>query len=147
MRVRSRTSPNGSSTTVGIGKRASIGWKAIWANCRPRRTRMDAGTSVAVDAADRELVVTRILDAPRRLVFQAWTEPDRAARWGGAQGFTTIYCDMEVRPGGTFRASMRSPEGAVHCRRGVYSEVVEPERLVLTLFLGGAEGEPGQQKG
>jgi len=106
---------------------------------------MDARTSVAVDAADRELVVTRILDAPRRLVFQAWTEPDRAARWWGPQGFTTIYCDMEVRPGGTFRASMRSPEGTVHCRRGVYREVVEPERLVFTFAWEDAQGKPGPE--
>jgi uncharacterized protein YndB with AHSA1/START domain len=106
---------------------------------------MGARTSVAVDAADRELVVTRILDAPRRLVFQAWTEPDRVARWWGPQGFTTIYCDMDVRRGGTFRASMRSPEGTVHCRRGVYCEVVEPERRVFTFAWEDAEGKPGHE--
>jgi uncharacterized protein YndB with AHSA1/START domain len=106
---------------------------------------MDARTSVTVDAADRELVVRRLLDAPRRLVFQAWTEPDRAARWWGPQGFTTIYCDMDVRPGGTFRASMRSPEGTVHCRQGVYREVVEPERLVFTFAWEDPEGKPGHE--
>jgi uncharacterized protein YndB with AHSA1/START domain len=106
---------------------------------------MDARTSIAAETAERELVVTRILDAPRALVFQAWTEPDRAARWWGPQGFTTLYCDMDVRPGGTFRASMRSPAGTVHWRRGVYREVVEPERLVFTFAWEDAEGKPGLQ--
>jgi uncharacterized protein YndB with AHSA1/START domain len=107
---------------------------------------MDARTSLAAPtAAERELRITRILDAPRSLVFQAWTEPDRAARWWGPQGFTTIRCDMDVRPGGTFRASMRSPAGTVHCRRGVYREVVEPERLVFTFAWEDAEGKPGHE--
>jgi uncharacterized protein YndB with AHSA1/START domain len=109
---------------------------------------MDARTSIAADApgsTERELVITRIFDAPRRLVFKAWTEPERAARWWGPQGFVTLRCDMDVRPGGTFRASMRSPEGTVHCRRGVYSEVVEPERLVFTFSWEDAEGKPGHQ--
>jgi uncharacterized protein YndB with AHSA1/START domain len=106
---------------------------------------MDARTSTAAATAERELRITRILDAPRALVFQAWTEPDRAARWWGPQGFTTLYCDMDVRPGGTFRASMRSPAGTVHVRRGVYREVVEPERLVFTFAWEDAEGEPGHE--
>jgi uncharacterized protein YndB with AHSA1/START domain len=106
---------------------------------------MDATTSVATEVAERELVVTRILDASPRLVFKAWTDPERAARWWGPQGFTTIYCDMDVRPSGTFRACMRSPEGTVHCRQGVYREVVDPERLVFTFAWEDAEGKPGHE--
>ena len=106
---------------------------------------MDARTSTAAEAAERELVITRVLDAPRHLVFQAWTEPDRVARWWGPRGFTTLYCDMDVRPGGSFRVCMCSPEGVEHWKQGVYREVVEPERLVFTFAWEDEEGKPGHQ--
>ena len=106
---------------------------------------MDARTSTAAKAGERELVITRIFDAPRRLVFQAWTEPDRVARWWGPQGFTTVYHDMDIRPGGAFRVCMRSPEDAEHWKQGVYREVVEPERLVFTFGWEDADGKPGHQ--
>jgi len=106
---------------------------------------MDARTSTAAEAGERELVITRIIDAPRHIVFQAWTEPDRVARWWGPQGFTTVYHDMDIRPGGAFRVCMRSPEGAEHWKQGVYREVVEPERLVFTFAWEEADGKPGHQ--
>ncbi len=87
----------------------------------------------------RELVVTRVFDAPRRLVFGVWTEPEHAARWWGPRGFVTLSCEMDVRPGGAWRRRMRSPEGTVHVKRGVYREVVAPERLVFTY----ADEDPG----
>ena len=105
---------------------------------------MDAMTNAA-EATERELVITRIFDAPRALVFKAWTEPDRAARWWGPQGFVTAYCNMDVRPGGAFRVCMRSPEGTEHWKQGVYREVVEPERLVFTFAWEDAEGKPGHE--
>jgi uncharacterized protein YndB with AHSA1/START domain len=92
-----------------------------------------------------ELTVTRIIDAPRELVFRAWTDPEHAARWWGPQGFTTISCEMDVRPGGAYRACMRSPEGTRHCRRGIYREVVMPERLVFTFAWEDAQGNPGHE--
>ena len=94
---------------------------------------MDASISVT---ADRELVVTRVIDAPRRLVFRAWTQPEHIARWWGPQGFTTIHCEMDVRVGGAYRFGMRSPQGTEHWKRGVYREIVEPERDRLHLRLG-----------
>ncbi len=106
---------------------------------------MDTRTSVDADERERELLITRIFDAPRDLVFQAWTEPGRVARWWGPQGFVTTYCDMDIRPGGAFRVCMRSPEGAEHWKQGVYREVVEPERLVFTFAWEDAEGEPGHE--
>jgi uncharacterized protein YndB with AHSA1/START domain len=96
-------------------------------------------------SAERELVVTRVLAAPRRLVFKAWTEPEHAARWWGPRGFTTLSCEMDVRPGGAWRRCMRSPEGSVHVKRGVYREVVEPERLVFTYADEDAGGRPGHE--
>jgi len=106
---------------------------------------MDTRTSIDVDARERELVVTRIIDAPRHLVFQAWTEPDRVMRWWGPKGFVTIHCDMDIRPGGAFRVCMRSPEGTEYWKRGIYREVVAPERLVFTFAWEDAEGKPGHQ--
>ena len=106
---------------------------------------MDTRTSIDVDQRERELVITRIFDAPRHLVFQAWTESDRVARWWGPQGFVTTCWDMDIRPGGAFRVCMRSPEGAGHWKQGVYREVVEPERLVFTFAWEDGAGRPGHQ--
>jgi uncharacterized protein YndB with AHSA1/START domain len=106
---------------------------------------MAAITSVGAVSAERELVITRVFDAPRRLVFKAWTEPDRAALWWGPQGFTTISCEMNVRPGGAWRRCMVAPDGTEHRKRGVYREIVEPERLVFTYATEDAEGRSGHE--
>ena len=106
---------------------------------------MDTRTSIDADEREPELVITRIFVAPRDVVFQAWTEPGRVARWWGPQGFVTTYCDMDIRPGGAFRVCMRSPEGAEHWKQGVYREVVEPERLVFTFAWEDADGNPTHQ--
>ena len=95
--------------------------------------------------SNRDLVITRVFDAPRDLVFRAWTEPDRAARWWGPQGFTTLSCEMDVRPCGAYRRCMRSPEGAVYCTRGVYRQIMPLERLVFTYAWEDAEGRPGHE--
>ena len=92
---------------------------------------MAAGSDSAQDQA-RELVITRVIDAPRPLVFRAWTQPEHVARWWGPRGFTTIRCEMDVRVAGAFRVGMRSPQGTEHWKRGVYREIVEPERIVFT---------------
>ena len=105
---------------------------------------MTATTDSAL-AADRELVVTRTFDAPRALVFAAWTNPEHLVRWWGPKGFTTPSCAMEVRPGGGFRTVMRSPEGTVHRLRGRYREVVPPERLVFTFAWEDEAGRPGHE--
>jgi uncharacterized protein YndB with AHSA1/START domain len=106
---------------------------------------MAAASSPAVGSADRELVVTRLIDAPRRLVFRAWTEPEQVSRWWGPQGFVTTHCDMDIRPGGAFRCCMRSPEGTDYWKRGVYREIVEAERIVFTFAWEDADGTPGQE--
>lgn len=94
---------------------------------------------------ERVLVITRVFDAPRRLVFKAWIEPEHAARWWGPQGFTTLSCEMDVRPGGIWRRCMRSPEGILCIKRGVYREVVPPERLVFTYADEDADGGLGHE--
>jgi uncharacterized protein YndB with AHSA1/START domain len=87
-----------------------------------------------------ELVVTRVFDAPRELVFRAWTEPERVVRWWGPERFTMPYCDIDLRPGGTFLRCMRSPEGRDFWMTGVFREIVAPERLVFTDSFADAEG-------
>jgi uncharacterized protein YndB with AHSA1/START domain len=91
---------------------------------------------------DRTLVLTRVLNAPREMVFAAWTDPAQAAQWWGPRGCTTAWNEMDVRVGGTWRRSMYSTEGTEHRSRGVYREIVEPERLVFTFSWekGGAAG-------
>ena len=94
---------------------------------------MAAGSSAAAEAAEqRVLVITRIFDAPPRLVFKVWTEPEHLVHWWGPKGFTLPTCTMDFRPGGAYRFCMRSPEGVDHWLQGVYREIVEPERLVFT---------------
>jgi uncharacterized protein YndB with AHSA1/START domain len=106
---------------------------------------MVARNSAAPKSAERELVLTRVFDAPPGLVFRAWTEPERLVRWWGPQGFTLPFCEMDVRPGGAFRFRMRAPDGTDHWLRGVYREIVEPERLVCTWTWVDAEGNPGHE--
>jgi len=101
--------------------------------------------SAAPKSTERELVITRVFDAPRRLVFKTWTEPERLVQWWGPKGFTMPACAMDVRPGGAFRFRMHGPDGADHWLQGVYREIVEPERLVCTWTWVDAEGKPGHE--
>ena len=91
-------------------------------------------------AEDRVLVMTRIFDAPRSLVFKVWTEPQHLVRWWGPRGYTTPVCEMDVRPGGTYRLLMRSAEGQEVWWHGVFREIVEPERLVWTSSIDRTDG-------
>jgi uncharacterized protein YndB with AHSA1/START domain len=79
---------------------------------------------------DREVVMTRVFAAPRRLVFEAWTKPELLARGLGPRGWTTEVVAMDVRAGGAFHYVMRGPDGGEIVMRGTYREVVPPERLV-----------------
>jgi uncharacterized protein YndB with AHSA1/START domain len=88
----------------------------------------------------QEIVITRALDAPRALVFAAFTEPERLAHWWGPHGFTTPVARIDPRPGGVFHACMRSPDGQDFWSRGVYREVVVPERIVCTDTFADADG-------
>ena len=101
-----------------------------------------AARSNAVESAERVLVLTRLFDAPRSLVFKAWTEPEHLARWWGPRGFTSTIIANDVRPGGAYRFHMRGPEGDDHWLQGVYREVVAPERLVMAGAWTDADGKP-----
>jgi uncharacterized protein YndB with AHSA1/START domain len=82
---------------------------------------------------DRELVMTRAFDAPRHLVFEAYTRPEHLKRWLGVHsGWSLEVCDIDLRVGGAYRYLWRGPNGAEMGMRGIYREVVPPERLVAT---------------
>ncbi len=93
---------------------------------------MATATRSIVHAEEPVLKIARILDAPRSLVFKVWTTPEHWAHWLGPRGFTTPSCEMDFRPGGAYRACIRSPEGTDYSMRGVYREIVEPDRIVFT---------------
>ena len=92
-----------------------------------------------------ELVLKRVFDAPRDVVFRAWTDPERRARWWGPKGFTVPEYKMDVRPGGAWRTCMRSPDGEIYWVQGVYREIVAPERLVFTWAWEDEHGNPGHE--
>jgi len=89
-----------------------------------------ARDSATMDTTDRELIFTRVLDAPRELAFQAWTDPHHLAHWWGPDGFTLTTREMDVRPGGVWRFIMHGPDGTDYKNRIVYTEVSPPGRLV-----------------
>jgi uncharacterized protein YndB with AHSA1/START domain len=93
-------------------------------------------------ATERELVLTRVFDAPRELLFEAWTDAAHLAQWWGPRGFTNPVCELDVRPGGAIRITMRGPDGRDYPMEGVFREIVEPERLVFTNNAVDADGKP-----
>jgi uncharacterized protein YndB with AHSA1/START domain len=100
----------------------------------------EKGSAVS-QPADRVLVITRIFDAPRELVFKAWTEPERLVQWMGPRGFTSrIIGAIDVRPGGRYRYHMVGPDGGDHWQQGEYREIVPPEKIVCTYEWADAAG-------
>jgi uncharacterized protein YndB with AHSA1/START domain len=87
---------------------------------------------------ERTIVITRVFDAPRELVFKAWTDPKHVAQWWGPKGFENTTCEMNLRVGGSFRLWMRGPDGTMYPCEGVFREVVVPERIV---YAGPARGD------
>ncbi|HKN52791.1 MAG TPA: SRPBCC domain-containing protein [Amycolatopsis sp.] len=88
-----------------------------------------------------DLTITRVFDAPRELVFSAWTDPDRLASWLGPKGFTAPSVTLDTRPGGGWRACIRNEtHGDEHWMHGVYREISTPERLVFS-FSWDTEGD------
>ena len=100
---------------------------------------MGAAMNLVTEPADRVLVITRVFDAPRELVFKAWTEPAHMAQWFGPRGFTSKVLKHDLRAGGAYRVHMVGPDGD-HWSQGVYREVVPPERLAMTFGWGDANG-------
>lgn len=108
-------------------------------------TEVNTTTGGAATAADLDFTISRVFDAPRHLVFKAWTEPERMMHWWSPQGFMTTSCEVDLRAGGAWRCCMRSPEGTEHTEQGIYREIVEPERLVFTHAWEDVGGKPGHE--
>jgi uncharacterized protein YndB with AHSA1/START domain len=106
---------------------------------------MAAKNSLDLDQDPRCIVGTRVFDAPRELVFSAWTDPKHLAQWWGPNGFTTTTSAFDMRPGGVWRFVMHGPDGRDYQNRITFDEVVPPERIAYR--HGGADDvEPVQFK-
>ena len=81
--------------------------------------------------SNQDFVITRIFDAPRDLVWKAFTDPQHMKQWWGPKGFTVIASKMDLRPGGTYHYGMKAPDGSAMWGKFVYREVVAPERMVF----------------
>lgn len=82
--------------------------------------------------SDREIVITRTFNAPRKLVYEAWTDPKHIAQWWGPEGFTTRVTELDLRPGGQWRYVMIGPDGTEYPGKGVFREIVPLERIVTS---------------
>jgi uncharacterized protein YndB with AHSA1/START domain len=91
--------------------------------------------SKAAAASRHDLILTRVFDAPRELVFQAWTDPKHLAQWFGPHGFTNPFCKVDLRPGGEWRHVMRGPDGTNYPMTAIFQEVTRPERLVFMCYV------------
>ncbi|XDD49625.1 SRPBCC domain-containing protein [Leptospira sp. WS92.C1] len=89
-----------------------------------------------------DLVITRFFEAPRELVFQAWTNPEHLMRWWGPKNFTSPVCKIDFQVGGKYLFSMRSPEGQDFWSMGVYREIVIPEKIIFTDSFADEKGNP-----
>src|SRR5215471_2196733 len=90
----------------------------------------NTGTLEVTTPTDCEIVMTRVFDAPRHMVFDAFTRPELLKRWFGPRGWSLVVCDVDLRVGGGFRFVMRGPDGREMGMRGVYREIAPPERSV-----------------
>jgi uncharacterized protein YndB with AHSA1/START domain len=95
---------------------------------------------IIAEPGKQEIIITRVFDAPRDLVFKAYTDPKLVAQWWGPRSVTTVVDKMEVKPGGQWRYVHRDEDGSEYAFHGVYHEVASPERLVYTFEF---EGMPG----
>jgi uncharacterized protein YndB with AHSA1/START domain len=91
------------------------------------------GSLVVTTPSDREIAMTRVFDAPRKLVFDAWTKPELIKRWLGVFGkWSFVVCEVDLRVGGAYRYVWKGPDGVTMGMGGVFREIVKPERLVAT---------------
>jgi uncharacterized protein YndB with AHSA1/START domain len=99
------------------------------------------GETTFTTVSDRELVISRVFDAPRELVFDALTNPAHVPSWYGLREWTMPVCEIDLRTGGAWRYVLRGPDGTEMGMRGVYREVSPPERIVSTESFDDYPGE------
>lgn len=101
-------------------------------------TTSSTGATTFTTPSDREIAATRVFDAPRRLVYEAHTNPKHLPNWMlGPEGWTMPVCEIDLRPGGTWHFVWRKADGSEMAMRGTYKEVVPPEKVVTTESWGG----------
>lgn len=88
----------------------------------------------------KRMVITRVFDAPRELVWKAWTDPKYVMQWWGPKGFSSPFCKMDFRVGGKFHCCMRSPDGQEFWSAGEYHEIVPHEKIVYSMYFADADG-------
>jgi len=91
--------------------------------------------NAAAETRKPDMLLTRVFDAPRELVWKAWTEPRHLMQWFGPHGFTNPACELDLRPGGMWRHVMRGPDGKDYPFLAIFREVVVPERLVFVSYV------------
>ena len=101
----------------------------------------NTGTLKVSLPTEREVVLTRVFDAPRRLVFDALTKPELLRRWFGPLGWSLVVCEADLKVGGAWRWVLRGPDGRDMGMRGVYQEITPPEWLVSTESFDDYPGE------
>jgi uncharacterized protein YndB with AHSA1/START domain len=109
----------------------------------------NAGTLKVTTPTDREIVLTRVFDAPRRLVFDALTKPELLKRWlVGPPGWSMVVCEIDLKVGGSYRYAWRNADGTEMGMHGVYREIIPPERIVNTeTFDFGCDAQSGEAVG
>ncbi len=100
-----------------------------------------SATAKTAPYGEATVTLTRVFDAPRALVWKAWTDPKMMAQWFGPRGFTTPVCELDVRVGGALRIVMRGPDGNDYPMKGVFRDVAPPERLVFTNIATDRDGK------
>lgn len=99
-----------------------------------------APTSKATERLDgtKDFVISRTLDAPRDLVWKAWTDPQHLRQWWGPKGFEVVTCDIDLRPGGVFHYGLKGPDGSTMWGKWVFREIKAPELLVVVVSFSDA---------
>ena len=92
----------------------------------------NTGTLKVTLPSEREIVMTRVFDAPRQMIYDAWTKPELLKRWFGPRGWSLVVCEIDLRVGGKWRFVLRGPDGNEMGMGGVYRELAPPERDVHT---------------
>jgi uncharacterized protein YndB with AHSA1/START domain len=101
----------------------------------------NTGTLQVTTPTQREIVLTRVFDAPRRLVFDAFTKPELLKRWFGPRGWSLVVCEVDLKVGGKWRFVLRGPDGKDMGMSGVYREIMAPDRSVHTESFDDFPGE------
>jgi uncharacterized protein YndB with AHSA1/START domain len=111
---------------------------------KKREATAENSVKSSMEKKDREFVMERVFNAPRELVWQAWSQPEHLKHWWGPKHWTLPVCRVDFRPGGIWHYCMRGPNGEESWGRAVYREIVEPERIVYKDSFSDAEGNTAE---